>query len=435
MQCLPQALFPKVRRDVLYINEISSLSTHSDVLSRHAKGHLQKAATANKNANSSSTSASNSDPNSNPTPTPSLSSQNPPQRDDPQRLLPPTPRDVPLAQSAGLSSSLDFLADISAHQARTEPDINPMVIDDQQPYFGWNDVAALHPPDQHPRPVPFESVPNEMLQLWLEPRADTVSHHSSLDLMRDPALGLVGENFIPPERRNSQPIKSGDNIPNERFCRVERCWLAPPNHVGRLINSLWRDVSCCDCDNLFSIPNYHAPPLGPQSDNYLGSRFGLDDECRLQLQAAFGLAQSSLPSMNSPANDALSPAASTSASASIPTFPPAEILDMALDLYFRHYHPLVPFVHIPTFCAKRTRLPMLFVMCLIGMIILGTKGSTHFVLKTFGVSSFIVFDAIYNISDCTSWSSTRSVVSWPSAPSAAGPPPGSCRPLRRLFCC
>jgi hypothetical protein len=266
--------------------------------------------------------------------------------------------------------------------------MNPMIIDEQQTYFGWGDVASLNPTDQHPppRPMGFDPVPNEMLQLWLEPQADSISHHSSLDFMREAFLGLMGDTFLSPDRQNGrsiEPIKSSDNIPNERFARVERCWLAPPNHVGRLMTSLWREVSCSELENLFSVPVYQA--LSPMSDNYPGTRFGLDEECRLQLQAAFGLTQSSLATLNSPSIDALSPAASTAGSGSIPSFPQAEILDMALDLYFRHFHPLVPFVHMPTFSAKRTRLPLLFVMCQIGMIILGTKGTTSFVTKTFSV--------------------------------------------------
>jgi hypothetical protein len=67
-------------------------------------------------------------------------------------------------------------------------------------------------------------------------------------------------------------------------------------------------------------------------------------------------------------------------------FPPAEILDMALDLYFRNFQPLIPFIHVPTFSAKRTRSPVLYVMCMIGMIMLGTKGTTAFVSKNFNVS-------------------------------------------------
>lgn len=306
-------------------------------------------------------------------------------------VFPPTPRDVQITPPGGLSSNLDFLADISAHQPRTEPEINAMMMDEQNPaYFGWGDVSALETVEQQQqaqRPITFDPMPNEMLQLWLEPRADSVSHHSSsIDFMRN--MNFIEENFISPGRRDSRsidPNKATDDIPNERFTRVERSWVAPANLVGRLINNLWQDVSCYESDNLFSVPQWQS--LSPSTGNYPGSRFGLDEECRSQLQHAFGLSPASIASINSATpNDALSPTASTTGSGSIPTFPPAEILDMALDLYFRHFHPLVPFVHLPTFYAKKTKTPLLFVMCQIGMIILGTKGTTSFVSKTFTCS-------------------------------------------------
>lgn len=305
--------------------------------------------------------------------------------------FPPTPRDVQITPPGGLSSNLDFLADISAHQPRTEPEINAMMMDEQNPsYFGWGDVSALETVEQQQqtqRPITFDPVPNEMLQLWLEPRADSVSHHSSsINFMRN--MSFLGENFVSPGRRDSRsmdPNKAVDDIPNERFTRVERSWVAPANLVGRLINSLWQDVSCFESDNLFSSPPWQS--ISPSTGNYPGSRFGLDEECRSQLQHAFGLSPASISSINPTTPiEALSPTASTTGSGSIPTFPPAEILDMALDLYFRHFHPLVPFVHLPTFCAKKTKLPLLFVMCQIGMIILGTKGTTAFVSKTFACS-------------------------------------------------
>lgn len=299
----------------------------------------------------------------------------------------PTPRDMQLAPPGGLSSNLDFLADISVHHNRTEPEITPMIMGDQQSYFGWPNVSALNPADQDAsqRPVAFDAVPNEMLQLWLEPRADSTSHHSSNDYTRDPAMSFMGDSsFLSPGRRNSHsidPIKYGDNIPNERFARVERCWFAPSPLVGRLINSLWRDISCFECDNLFAVSTYQS--LNSLTGNYSGTRFGLDDECRLRLQAIFGLTQTSTTlGFGVSTADAVEETAS-STSGSLPVFPPAEILDMALDLYFRHFHPLLPFVHMPTFCARTTRTSLLFVMCQIGMAILGTKGSTSFVMKTF----------------------------------------------------
>jgi hypothetical protein len=70
----------------------------------------------------------------------------------------------------------------------------------------------------------------------------------------------------------------------------------------------------------------------------------------------------------------------------LPDFPPAEILDMALDLYFRVS--LVPFVHLPTFSVRKTRPSLLYVMILIGMTLLDTKGTTDFVSRNFTVSYF-----------------------------------------------
>lgn len=299
----------------------------------------------------------------------------------------PTPRDVPLPAPGMPHSSLDFLADISAHHGRTEPDVNSMMLDEQQHYFGWGDVS-----DQAAQRngMAFDNIPNanDMLQMWLEPRTDAGSNHGSLDLMRDSHFPLMGENMIvTPDPQNRQSVDSGrpwsENIPNERFTKVQRCWLAPPNHTGRLMNSLWRDIVYTDADNLFSVNSLQLPS---HSGLLQGSRYGVDDDCRRRLQAAFGQSFA-YPQMQSPRNGAASPATTGSASNLFPHFPPAEILDMALDLFFRTFHPLVPFVHLPTFSAKKTRPSLLYAMCLIGMMLLGTKGTTNFVSRNFTVSS------------------------------------------------
>jgi hypothetical protein len=311
--------------------------------------------------------------------------------------LPVAPRNISLSGAPNLpSSSLDFLADISAHHARTEPDVNvnSMIVEEQQAYFGWNEVAAPPPPQMAPtaadqqayRTPMFDPVPNDMLQFWLEPRGDTASHHGSLDMMGDANFSLMGENvaITPEQHAQIQPDelsgKSTGDIPNERFARVQRYWLAPSNTTGRLMNSLWRDVACSEVDNIFSLHSSHS--FSSPSGLLPGSRYGLDEECRQQLHAAFGNIRGG-SQLHSP-NSALSPT-SNSTFGGRPNFPPAEILDMALDLYFRNFHPLVPFVHVPTFSAKNTRLPVLYVMCLIGMIMLGTKGTTTFVSKNFSV--------------------------------------------------
>lgn len=290
----------------------------------------------------------------------------------------PTPRDILLSAPGASSSSLDFLADISAHHGRTEPDLHSMVVDEQQqPYFGWSEGTPVDQSAQR-NIMAFDSSSNDTLQMWLEPRADSASNLGSLGVMRDGHFSDFNDSLtVTPHSRDPHSIEisknTGENIPSERFSRVQRCWLAPPNHTGRVMNSLWRDIAYTDLDNLFSVTSHllSIPNL------ISGSRWGVDEDCRRRLQAAFS--QTPFPySMHSPRNGALSPMAPGN-------FPPAEILDMALDIFFRTFHPLVPFVHLPTFSARQTRLPLLYVMCLIGMMMLGTKGTTVFVARNFTV--------------------------------------------------
>lgn len=296
-----------------------------------------------------------------------------------------TSRDLSFSGTTDLqSNSLNFLADISAHHARTEADVNAMMIDNQQPDLGWNEMP---PPNQTShRGSVLDPMPNDMLQLWLEPRGDTGSLNGSLDLTRDPGLNLIGEKMAIPSDQQHRPSvdssKSG-NIPYERFGKVQRCWIAPFNPVGRLINSLWRDVANSEVDNLFAVPS--SSPFNGQSEMLQGSRYGLDEGCKQKLQAIYGQLPIANSQTLSPGNDATSSRTSGSLNA-LPTFPPTEILDMALDHYFRNFHPLVPFVHLPTFSARETRPSLLYAMCLIGMVMLGTKGTLNFVSKNFTVS-------------------------------------------------
>ncbi|KAJ5231718.1 uncharacterized protein N7469_006306 [Penicillium citrinum] len=292
-----------------------------------------------------------------------------------------TPQDQSLSVNGVPPSSLDFLADISANHGRNGADMNPMMVDEQQPYFGWNETTPAAQSQRNS--LAFDSTSSDMLQLWLEPRTDVTSNHGSLDftngnfpLMGDPSMVTQDQHH----RQSVDSSKSSnENIPNERFLRVQRCWLAPPNHTGRIMNSLWRDVVHTDVDNVFAV-NLLSLSHG-ESPSIQGSRCGIDEDCRRRLQAAIGQTGLAFPQMPSPHNGVASPA--TTGSNFIPQFPPAEILDMALDLYFRTFHPLVPFVHLPTFSAKTTRPLLLYAMCLIGMMLLGTKGTASFVSRDF----------------------------------------------------
>lgn len=299
-------------------------------------------------------------------------------------------QDMSLSAAAPIpSSSLDFLADISANHARAENDVHSMMVDNQQGYLGWN---GMDPIDQSTNREPiYDAMPGDMLQLWLEPRGGTSSHHSSLDMMRDSKLGLAGDNFSTTSdrqyRNDVDTGKSGD-IPNERFAKVQRVWLAPSSSTGRLINCLWRSVAGSDVDNIFETA---AMDLSSQPESLDGSRYGLNEECKQRLHASFNqylphFRQSHMSTTTGPTLN------------SLPNFPPAEILDMSLDLYFRDFHLLMPFVHLPTFSANKTRLSLLYVMCLIGMIALDTKGTTDFVTRSF---SFVLSRLTSELAQCS----------------------------------
>lgn len=305
------------------------------------------------------------------------------------------PQDMSLSAAPTIPpSSLDFLADISANHARTGAEVHPVMVDNQQAYMGWNDV---NPVDQSaPREAIYDTMPRDMVQLWLEPRGDASSHHGSLDVIRDSNFSLVGDNFsISSDRqyRNDADISKSENIPNERFAKVQRFWLAPSNSTGRLMNCLWRSVAGSDVDNIFEMPMMDSSNNQPGPLH--GSRYGLDEECKQRLHATFSQV---LPQFRQSHNAAVSSIVPGSTLDSHPDFPPAEILDMSLDLYFRNFHPLMPFVHLPTFSAKKTRLPPLYVMCLIGMILLDTKGTTSFVTNNF---SFVLGRVTADLARCS----------------------------------
>ena len=293
------------------------------------------------------------------------------------------PRDIPTTAAAGLPSSLDFLADVSSHHARTEPDANSMLVVDQQTYF---EEPTVYQPSYR-GPV-FDPMPNDSLQLWLNP-SDATSYPGSLDFGHDSNIGLIEENVGTsttqrPKRHDgpsadTDDTKAGATIPNDRFAKVQNCWLGPSNSTGRLINGIWREVAYGSIDNIFAA----HPGQSPSSPPVLlqKSRYGLDEDCRRHLHATFGYMR--LYSQRNRTSSA--PPAYDSALIALAQFPPAEILDMALDLYFRNFHPLVPFIHVPTFSARNTSPSVLYVMCLIGMTFLGTQGTASFVSKNFTV--------------------------------------------------
>ncbi|KAA8648555.1 FTFMHR domain-containing protein [Aspergillus tanneri] len=352
--------------------------SRSDVLSRHAKGHNGATASAPPGAKDGQP-VTTVDPASIRRPS-ALSNDNPPYLNGTRateltQQTPVIPHDMPSSTTGLPPTSLDFLATVSARHARPEPEVSSMTMGDQRTYFGWNEVAATDSPAY--RGSLLGASPNEMTQFWFEPQADVGLHNGSPSLMADSSLGMLGEHVeASPERpdrasADSLGVKSVEGIMSERFANLQRYWLRPSNHNGRLINNLWGEVANVDLDNIFTL----YPVLGVDSTSGIlqESRYGLDEECRQHLLAEFGNVRLDNSHIHPVEHGAVA----------LPNFPPAEILDMALDMYFRNFHPIVPFVHLPTFSARNSRASVLYTMCLIGMVMLGTKGTTYFVSKNF----------------------------------------------------
>ncbi len=183
-------------------------------------------------------------------------------------------------------------------------------------------------------------------------------------------------------RAPTEDSTGGRGMPTEQYDIVKNCWPTHPNQDNRLKDDLWLSLFSCPNDNIFAteILGAHNSSNGEAQ----GPRQGFDEACRLRLREEFGhLPLEELH--DSDEGDELAVSSTHSSMRTSSHFPPVELLDIALNLYFRNFHPTIPFVHIPTFSPATTHPSMLFAVCLIGLSILGTSGARKFVASTFPV--------------------------------------------------
>ncbi len=224
---------------------------------------------------------------------------------------------------------------------------------------------------------------NEFLQNWLLPQDEDTTFHSNLihtyngyhsghQMQQDLAEPEGTSAHLSDDSIRMETIHT---VPKERFSRVQRCWEPRPGRVHRLMPNLWEEVVSSSRDNLFSEGTFTEP------DPKAGHSWGFDGDCRLRLKEAFH--DPSISAYHSPRATPSPHTSNPSNLRELADFPPTEILDISLGIFFRRFHQVVPFIHIPTFCAQTTPLPLLFIMCLIGLSVLGTSGATAFVSRTF----------------------------------------------------
>ncbi|KAF1911636.1 hypothetical protein BDU57DRAFT_552040 [Ampelomyces quisqualis] len=236
---------------------------------------------------------------------------------------------------------------------------------------------------QSNNPIPNRT-PADALQTWLFPLESDIqtphgSHQMNVDgfFDHDPFRSLPESQASP----SSSSVSIASRVPRERFQRVQSCWPSQNRRSTRMMPDLWQSIVSCDCINILSeIPSGVAEtPISEHERK--NSRWGLDEECRSHLQGALNNA----PARSESYGDTASLSGDAAATPSVEgiQFPPAEILDIALEMYLYYFHPTLPIIHIPTFSAKNAPRTLLLCMCLIGLSILGTAGAAKFVTKTF----------------------------------------------------
>ncbi|KAF2459482.1 hypothetical protein BDY21DRAFT_338368 [Lineolata rhizophorae] len=190
----------------------------------------------------------------------------------------------------------------------------------------------------------------------LDPQATLISP-AGLDLTE-------GGSLFAPARQLSQ--SSRDDISDERYKKIGELWPRERPGSFSLTRNFWLDIVSLKANNILSKPS-----AGRSCTRYSGhssgvSRWGMDEQRRLRLVIALShpeeLTQSGSTGLSSHLNR------HTSSTAQV--LPSADILDISLDAYFNRFHPLLPFVHKPTFSAAAAPNSLLFSMCMIGFGIL-----------------------------------------------------------------
>lgn len=236
--------------------------------------------------------------------------------------------------------------------------------------------------------------PADALQTWLFPLEGDIHaphgpHHLGVDGFFDPDFPKsVPENQASP---SGSSVSIASRVPRERFQRVQICWPSRNQKSSRLMPDLWQNLVTADCSNILSeIPaGVIDTPLSERERR--NSRWGLDEECRSILQDALNNVPQLHPTRSESYGDTASSSGDAAGSPSVEgfQFPPAEILDIALEMYLYYFHPTLAIIHIPTFSAKHAPRPLLLCMCLIGLSILGTAGATKFVTRSFPVRNIL----------------------------------------------
>ncbi|OQV06218.1 Fungal specific transcription factor domain-containing protein [Cladophialophora immunda] len=139
----------------------------------------------------------------------------------------------------------------------------------------------------------------------------------------------------------------------------QRLWPSDARLEDHLLCPKWWNHIIVECTgNLFSIQDSSARKRSqPVQALDATSYCGFDRECRSRLVRKLELQHGGQNSSGLP---------------DVP-FPSSEVLAVSLNLYFRHFHPRMPFIHRATFRASTCDESVLLAMCLVGLTYLDDK--------------------------------------------------------------
>ncbi|KAL1297637.1 hypothetical protein AAFC00_006194 [Neodothiora populina] len=256
-------------------------------------------------------------------------------------------------QMPGFPSSLNGQMSGQVYDPQLVTMDSRMTRSDMMPNHYGQATSVTNPENQSP----------DMLQYWLAQADDNFSY-AALNFLEPPEdlynSTNVSTSMQPPLHPAVSEVSDGttstSNIPNERFGRVEACWHPVSSGARFFGPNFWDDVITSPGPNIFMLPSAAGSIPAPHRRD---SRWGISSELKQRLEAEFGVSNPTATS--GPGNSSSFPRPKDSG------VPPPEVLEICLDAYFRRFHPLAPFIHIATFSANSTPLPLLYAMCLLGL--------------------------------------------------------------------
>ena len=192
---------------------------------------------------------------------------------------------------------------------------------------------------------------------------------------------------------SNMTLESGaaiDPLLTERAAAVRQSWprkTASP--VVKMVHRLWEHAIHHGTPNLFHTTE---PQSCEEGDH---SRWHMDANCRDRLirdcQDKFLSVEKYTGGVTAPGSPCITMATAEdtemeglSPHSGRSRFPSVETLEMSLDFFFRRSHPVIPFIHKPTFDSRATPSPLLFGLCLTGLSGLNPSGGKDFILQHIG---------------------------------------------------